>query len=138
MIAVSGEVRLLVPDPGHRLAGVRLVQELRFAGELLCFRRVDAGWQLDLARPPVSRMEYLLELRHADGSLEVVTDPANPLRARGAFGDKSVLEFPGYRPPAWLAAVVDEVELDFLADQREAGVEDPLAQHPVEDVERAP
>ncbi|HEX5188371.1 MAG TPA: alpha/beta hydrolase-fold protein [Streptosporangiaceae bacterium] len=103
MIAVSGELRLLVPDPSHRLAGVRLVQELR-AGELPGFRRVDAGWQLDLARPPVSRMEYLLELRHADGSREVVTDPANPLRARGAFGDKSVLEFPGYRPPAWLAA----------------------------------
>ena len=41
-----------------------------------------------------------------DGGVEEVCDPANPLRAPGAFGDKSVLEFAGYRPPAWLAAPV--------------------------------
>jgi enterochelin esterase family protein len=32
----------------------------------------------------------------------VVCDPTNPRRAPGAFGDKSVLELPGYRRPAWL------------------------------------
>jgi enterochelin esterase family protein len=32
-----------------------------------------------------------------------VPDPANPLRAPGAFGEKSVLELPGYEPPAWVA-----------------------------------
>lgn len=104
MIAVSGRLRFLVPDHDHRLAGVRLVQDVGIAAGLLDFRRSRAGWQLDLARPPVRRMEYLLELRHADGSAEIVTDPANPLRAGGAFGDKSVLEFPGYHPPAWLTA----------------------------------
>ena len=51
-------------------------------------------------------MEYRLELRHPDGGVEEVCDPANPLRAPGAFGDKSVLEFAGYRPPAWLDAPV--------------------------------
>ena len=40
-------------------------------------------------------MEYRLE---ADG--DAFPDPANPRRA----GDKSVIEFPGYRPPAWLTA----------------------------------
>ncbi len=44
-------------------------------------------------------MEYRFE---ADG--DSFCDPQNPLRAPGAFGDKSVVEFPGYRPPAWLAA----------------------------------
>jgi enterochelin esterase family protein len=31
-----------------------------------------------------------------------VCDPANPRRAPGPFGEKSVVEFPEYRPPAWL------------------------------------
>ena len=48
-------------------------------------------------RPAVDRMEYLLELRHPNDGRETITDPANPLRAAGAFGDKSVIEFPGYQ-----------------------------------------
>jgi enterochelin esterase family protein len=83
---------------------VRLAQEVRIPGDELDFRRSGDDWELDLTRPPVSRMEYLLELRHADGSRELVTDQANPLRVLGAFGEKSVLEFPGYRPPDWLSA----------------------------------
>jgi enterochelin esterase-like enzyme len=47
-------------------------------------------------------MEYRLELVHRDGGREWINDPANPLRAPGPFGEKSVVEFPGYRPPAWL------------------------------------
>jgi enterochelin esterase-like enzyme len=93
-----------VPDPGHLLAGVRLAQEVRIPGDRLGFRRSGDNWKLDLTRPPVSRMEYQLEFRYADGSRELVTDQANPLRVQGAFGKKSVLEFPGYRPPDWLAA----------------------------------
>ena len=34
----------------------------------------------------------------------MVLDPANPLRAPGAFGERSVIEFPDYEPPAWLTA----------------------------------
>lgn len=49
-------------------------------------------------------MEYLLELSHRDGRSETITDPANPLRVGGAFGDHSVIEFPEYRPPSWLTA----------------------------------
>ena len=40
---------------------------------------------------------------HADGGSERVCDPGNPLRAPGAFGEKSVLLLAGYEPPAWLA-----------------------------------
>jgi enterochelin esterase family protein len=47
-------------------------------------------------------MEYQLELVHRDGGREWINDPANPLRAPGPFGEKSVVEFPEYRPPAWL------------------------------------
>ena len=63
--AGSGELTFVVPDAGHRLAGVRLQ----------------------------------LEVRHADGSRECMTDPANPIRTWGAFGDKGVLEFPRYHQP---------------------------------------
>lgn len=89
-------------DPGHRLAGVRLHQEARVPGDRLAFGRTDDGWALRLPRPAVDRMEYLLELAHPGGGTETVTDPANPLLARGAFGDKSVLLMPGYEPPRWL------------------------------------
>jgi enterochelin esterase-like enzyme len=98
-------VTFRVADPEHRLAGVRLRQDVRIPGDRLGFRRDGDGWELVIAPPPpVSRMEYLLELRHADGREETVTDPGNPRQAEGAFGPKSVLEFPGYAPPAWLLA----------------------------------
>jgi enterochelin esterase-like enzyme len=92
------------PDPGHRLAGVRLSQDVRIPGDLLDFHRADDDWELAVARPPVTRMEYLFELRYPDGGAETVTDPGNPEQVQGAFGPKSVLEFPSYRPPRWLTA----------------------------------
>jgi enterochelin esterase-like enzyme len=91
------------PDPDHRLAGVRLLQDVRVPGDRLHFVRTPAGWELMLPRPRVWRMEYRLELRHPDGGRQEVCDPGNPRIAPGAFGAKSVLEFPDYRPPAWLA-----------------------------------
>jgi enterochelin esterase family protein len=44
-------------------------------------------------------MEYRIE---ADG--EAFCDPHNPRRTAGGFGERSVIEFPGYAPPRWLAA----------------------------------
>jgi enterochelin esterase family protein len=96
-----------VADASRALAGVRLQQLARIPGDQLDFRRADGGWKLVLPRPPVSRLEYLLELNYAGGGSKVVTDPANPRQAPGAFGPKSVLEFPGYAPPGWLAAPAD-------------------------------
>lgn len=94
-------VTFRLADSG-RLAGVRLYQEVRIP--LVDFMRVGDVWELTAGRPRVNRMEYLFELRHRDGSRETILDPANPARAVGVFGDKSVLEFPEYVPPAWLIA----------------------------------
>ena len=91
-----------VSDPGHRLAGVRLSQDVRIPGDLLDFHRDGDGWKLAVGLPPVHRMEYLLELRYPDGRTATVTDPGNPGQAPGAFGPKSVLEFP-WLPAARLA-----------------------------------
>jgi enterochelin esterase-like enzyme len=93
-----------VADPGHELVGVRLQHDLRIADELAEFSRDGDGWRLVLGRLPLLRLEYLLELRYPGGGSKVVTDPANPHQVGGAFGPKSVLEFPGYAPPDWLSA----------------------------------
>jgi enterochelin esterase family protein len=91
-----------------------LAQQVRIPGDQLDFTRTAAGWRLTLPRPSVWRLEYRLELRHPDGGSEEVCDPANPLRAPGAFGDKSVLEFADYRRPAWLRASVEPGEQTSL------------------------
>ncbi len=102
--ADAATVTFRVPDPGHRLAGVRLSQQVRIPGDRLDFRRAGPGWELVIERPPVTRMEYLLEFRYGDGGAETVPDPGNPRQVLGAFGVKSVLEFPGYAPPGWVTA----------------------------------
>lgn len=95
-----------VPDPEGRLAGIRL-----YPGHQE-FRRDNGGWTLVIDRPPLSRLEYLLEFRYPDGHDEMGTDPGNPRRVDGAFGPKSVLEFPEYAPPAWLSAPADPGTID--------------------------
>jgi enterochelin esterase-like enzyme len=47
-------------------------------------------------------MEYRLEVEERGSRIQVICDPANPLRAPGPFGDKSVVQWPDYRPPRWL------------------------------------
>ena len=93
-------VEFALSDP--KLRGAALLHELRRP------RRVefapDSGtWRLTLPRPEARRLEYLLELTFRDGRRVVGLDPANALRAPGPFGDKSVIEFPGYQPPEWVA-----------------------------------
>ncbi len=61
----------------------------------------DRAWRLNLPPVPVWRLEYRLELRH-EGHTEVICDPANPQRAPGGFGEKSVIELAGYHRPDWL------------------------------------
>lgn len=100
----ESSVTFRLPDPLHRLAGVRLWQDVRIPGDRLGFHLDGDGWKLVIDRPPVNRMEYLLELRYPDGSTGTVLDPGNPRQVAGAFGPKSVLEFPSYTPPAWLTA----------------------------------
>ncbi|MEU4420504.1 alpha/beta hydrolase-fold protein [Actinoplanes sp. NPDC024001] len=86
------------PDPARKLAGVRVLSSA-FRADLTF---ADGGfWELRHRTPPLQRLEYRLELRHADGTSETVCDPANPERAPGGFGDSSVLLCPGYRAPSW-------------------------------------
>lgn len=97
-----GALTFRFADPDRRLTGVRLRQGAGIPRERLDFSHNGEGWTLAVARPPVQRLEYLLELHHRDGAVEVVCDPQNPRRVGGAFGDKSVVEWPGYAEPAWL------------------------------------
>lgn len=95
---------LRVADSDGRYAAVRLRSDLA----PLDYQRAGEGWTLELGAGaggvPIQRLEYELELVHADGGSERVPDPGNPLRAPGAFGEKSVLLLDGYEPPAWLDA----------------------------------
>ena len=105
--ADDGTMTFRVADPDRVLAGVRLQQYAGIPADRLEFRRAADSWELQLDRPPLARLEYLLELRYPGGSSKVVTDPANPRQVAGAFGPKSVLEFPGYAEPGWLHAAAD-------------------------------
>jgi enterochelin esterase family protein len=96
-------VTLRLQDRHARLRGVRLSQDIRIPGDQLDFGYRRGWWRLRVPRPAVDRMEYLLELRHPNEGRETIADPTNPKRVAGAFGDKSVIEFPGYRRPGWLS-----------------------------------
>jgi len=89
-------------DSGEAIRAVRLAQDVRIPGDQLDFTRGNDAWELTIPRPDVWRMEYQLELTHADGGTEHVCDPANPFRAPSAFGEKSELRMPGYREPSWI------------------------------------
>jgi enterochelin esterase-like enzyme len=108
-------VTLRLQDRHARLRGVRLSQDIRIPGDRLDFSYRRGWWTLRVQRPAVDRMEYLLELRHPNEGRETIPDPANPARVAGAFGDKSVIEFPGYRRPAWLELPVAPATVTDLA-----------------------
>lgn len=95
-------IRFAYRERGPRLARVQLAHELPG----LPFRLTRSGrtWELVAPQPDVSRLEYQFELIDSAGRSEWIVDPENPLRASGPWGDKSVLELPGYEPPAWLGA----------------------------------
>lgn len=91
-------------DPEGRYAAVRLCSDLPLSDHERSFARQDGEWVLEIDPPPVQRLEYHLEVTDADGVSQTGPDPGNPLRAPGAFGEKSVFLLPGYEPPDWLAA----------------------------------
>jgi enterochelin esterase family protein len=104
---------LRVDDPDQRLAAVRLVADLPLADPE--FVRKHGAWVLQLPRTGLARLEYQLELSDHDGDTVVVCDPGNPERAPGAFGEKSVLLAPEYRPPEWLEEPAVAGELEVIA-----------------------
>ena len=93
---------LRVPDPDGRWTAVRLCSDLHLDSREL--ERRDGEWVLELPPLGLQRLEYELELVHADGGTETGTDPTHDEVAPGAFGNKSVLEADGYAQPAWLAS----------------------------------
>ena len=92
--------RLDLADPGVSAVVLQCERAVPGPREL----RPDAGgWVLDLPRPPLQRLEYRFAVARGD-AVEVLLDPANPVTVRTAFGDRSVMEMPGYAPPWWLSA----------------------------------
>ncbi len=111
------------PDPERRLTAVKLLQDVARPRWGLDFTRAPSAeeWVLFFPRPDALRMEYVLELVGDDGGTEVVPDPANPRLVEGAFGERSVIEFPGYAPPQWLARDVPAGDIsDFRLRGRSA------------------
>ena len=105
MVTVTDRsVEFSVDDPEGTLRGVRLYQELFRPRIGPRFDRRGDRWRLSFPRPPADRMEYLLVVTRSDGTRAWVVDGTNPLRVEGVFGPKSVVELPGYAPPAWLDA----------------------------------
>ena len=78
------------------------------------FRPDGAAWVLDVPRPAVQRLEYRFAVARGD-EVEVVLDPTNPVTVRTAFGDRSVLEMPGYAPPWWLSAPAVEGRMESMS-----------------------
>ena len=95
-------------DPEGRYAAVRLCSDLPLPDRERSFERDGEDWLLELDPKHVARLEYHVEVTDHEGATETGPDPGNPLRAPGAFGEKSVLLLPGYEPPALLDAPVVE------------------------------
>ena len=75
-------MRFRVADPDRRYVAVRLSSDLPLDGR---FRRDGDDWVLEIDPPGIARLEYQLEVEHADGTTEWLLDPENPNRAPGAF-----------------------------------------------------
>lgn len=105
------------PDPSHELQQVRLYQEIHRPrnGPDFTYDREESEWVLHFPLPNAARLEYLVELVHPDGRTEMTTDPRNPLGSPGAFGDKSVVELPGYATPEWMTTTAPPGTLRELA-----------------------
>jgi enterochelin esterase-like enzyme len=108
-----GDVVLRYPDPKGELAGVALVGELWKRRPPVPFARRDGRWELHVPRPPVDRFEYELQLTYRDGRMAFALDPDAPV-APGPFGDKSVVELPGYEVPRWVDAHAPEGRIRSL------------------------
>ena len=114
-VVEHGRVVFRLPDPDRDLSGVRLGTDRGFPVAAEPFAREGDAWTLRMPVPALHRFEYALVVERPDGSHEHWADPANPLRAPGAFGEKSVVELPGYAAPAWLEAERAAGSLGHLA-----------------------
>jgi len=97
-------IRFHLLDPDHLYTSVTLACDNAVPTPRRALRRKEGQWVLRIPRPPLGRLEYQLVVEYASGDRSWITDPANPNVVETAFGPKSAVELPGYRPPAWLAA----------------------------------
>jgi enterochelin esterase-like enzyme len=111
--AAEPQAVIRLPDPEGRYRAVRLVSDAFKREPPRPFARSRDAWELQLSLPSVDRLEYQLQVVTADGAVDLILHPDAPT-ASGPFGDKSVLELPGYRPPAWLDADPPPGELEPL------------------------
>ena len=96
---------LRLPIPNGRYTAVRLASDLPLSDAQRSFARDGDDWVLELE--PAGRAAARVQARGRPSrrrDASTVCDPGNPQRAPGAFGEKSVLELPGYAAPAWLEA----------------------------------
>ncbi|MGH9170994.1 MAG: alpha/beta hydrolase [Acidimicrobiales bacterium] len=111
----SGGVVFRYRDDSGSLESAQVLQEVAWPRTGPSLKPVAGGlWETSFSRPPVDRMEYRFELVHAGGGHSTVLDPANDLQAPGAFGDRSVVEFPEYSPPEWLSSEAPDGEVREL------------------------
>ncbi len=86
----------------------------------------DGCWVLDLPQPSLGRVEYRFAVARGEAT-EVVVDPENPCTVPTAFGDRSVLELPGYAAPWWLDAPGVEGAVEPMTLAGETADEVPVA-----------
>lgn len=112
---------------------LRVWFHLRDFGADPAFHEEGGWWVARIPRPPVHRLEYLLEVGWASGERALVCDPGNPRRVPGVFGDKSLVELPGYAPPWWLDGPDPGSRQDDWTVVRDAEI----AARPLRDARRA-
>ena len=88
-------------------------------------QRDGDGWHLFLPHPPLQRLEYRFTVTRGT-HVETILDPANPLRVPTAFGDRSVVELPGYEAPWWLTASTVEGRFTALGLEGETADDVPV------------
>ena len=89
---------LRLSDPDEELAGVRLATDRGFPVAAEPFAREGDGWTLRIAGAARSIASSTRSPCSAPtAGTSTWTDPANPLRAPGAFGEKSVVRAAGLR-----------------------------------------
>ncbi len=101
----DGGVRFVAEPNGDR-GPCRVWYHLREFGDDPRFLDEQGALVARIPPPPVDRLEYLLADDDGEGTETLRLDPANAVRVAGPFGDKSVLELPGYRVPGWVSDAV--------------------------------